>query len=205
MTAPIFSVGDDPGLEGCVDVTEVVPSARVDLRYRGTDNFMATDVYGGLRRAFLRPEAAERLAAADKALRSQGPFRFIIWDAARPVRAQRVLWSFVEGTPEEKYVADPDGPMGSIHSYGCAVDLGLLRDEQPMDFGTAYDHFGPAAEPVNEMSLLRSGVLNGEQVANRLLLREVMVRAGFLPIGYEWWHFNAFDNATVKDRYSKIL
>jgi D-alanyl-D-alanine dipeptidase len=180
---------------------------RVDLKYRGVDNFMKLDVYGGLRRAFLAPAAAEKLVAARRVLDERDPrLTFLVWDAARPVRAQRVLFSFVKGTPEEKYVADPDGRTGSIHSYGCALDLTLCRrdDGEALDMGTIFDHFGPEAEPRHEIEQAKAGKITLDALANRWLLREVMARAGFWPIGYEWWHFNAFDDETVRSRFGKI-
>jgi D-alanyl-D-alanine dipeptidase len=205
--SPIYPVDEDVALPGLVDVTRAVPDVVVDLKYRGPDNFMGRDVYGGLRRAFVHPAAAEKLVAARHVLMRRAPeMTFIIWDAARPVRAQRILFAHVKGTREEKYVADPDGRVGSIHSYGCALDLGLahVKSGAVVDMGTIYDHFGREAEPREEFALVNEGLLSTEQLANRLLLREVMLRAGFTPIAYEWWHFNAFDNETIANRFEKI-
>jgi D-alanyl-D-alanine dipeptidase len=205
--SPIYPVDEDIALPGLVDVKSAVSDVVVDLKYRGAENFLGRDVYGGLRRAFLHPAAAVKLVTARQVLAQRAPdLTFLVWDAARPVRAQRILFAHVKGTSEEKYVADPDGRVGSIHSYGCALDLGLVRSatRDVVDMGTIYDHFGREAEPREELALLKEGVLSSEQLANRLLLREVMLRAGFTPIAYEWWHFNAFDNDTVAARFEKI-
>lgn len=204
---PIYSPDDDVALPGLVDVATGLPDAIVDLKYRGADNFLGRDVYGGLRRAFLHPRALHRLVAARDLLAARAPsLTFLIWDAARPERAQRILFAHVEGTPEEQYVANPNGPTGSIHSYGCAVDLTLAdrATGTPLDMGTPYDHFGPLAEPREELALLKSGALSHDAFANRLVLREVLVRAGFLPIAYEWWHFNAFTDDVVRAEFAKI-
>jgi D-alanyl-D-alanine dipeptidase len=206
--SPIYPVDEDVVLPGLVDIAGAVPDIVVDLKYRGPDNFLGRDVYGGLRRAFLHPAALEKLVVARHVLARRAPeLTFVVWDAARPVRAQRILFDHVRGTDAEKYVADPDGRVGSIHAYGCALDLGLatLASSAVVDMGTPYDHFGRAAEPREEFALVKEGVLSSEQLANRLLLREVMVRAGFTPIAYEWWHMNAFDNDTVAKHFEKIL
>jgi D-alanyl-D-alanine dipeptidase len=34
-----------------------------------------------------------------------------------------------------------------------------------------------------------------------LLLREVLVRAGFRPIAHEWWHFDCAPHAVAKKKY----
>lgn len=160
LTAPIYPPDEDVAIDGLVDVHSVLHDVVVDLKYSGTDNFVQTDVYGGLRRAFLHPAALEKLVVARRLLAIRDPsLTFVVWDAARPVRAQRILFAHVKGTAEEKYVADPDGRTGSIHSYGCALDLGLveLHSRALVDMGTIYDHFGREAEPREEFALLVEG------------------------------------------------
>jgi D-alanyl-D-alanine dipeptidase len=56
--------------------------------------------------------------------------------------------------------------------------------------GTAFDHAGPLAQPRLERTFLLRGKLGPSQLANRLLLRHVMVQAGFVPLDIEWWHFD---------------
>jgi len=106
-------------------------------------------------------------------------------------------------TPSSKYVASPK--TGSIHSYGCAVDLTVARaDGTPLDMGTPYDHFGQEAEPSIELKLLNDGVFTGDQIANRMILREVMLRAGFRVLLHEWWHFDCATQAETRKRYRQI-
>jgi D-alanyl-D-alanine dipeptidase len=93
-----------------------------------------------------------------------------------------------------------------VHNRGCAVDLSLARRDggAPLDMGTPFDFFGPLAEPQREVELWQRGELTGEQLANRLLLREVMLRAGFRLLPNEWWHFDCTDAATASERYPVI-
>jgi len=185
----------------------LIPDAVVDLKYRGDDNFVGRDVYGGLRRCFLVDDAATMLIAAREHLHQRAPeLTFVLWDGARPKRAQEILFADVEGTAKEPYVANPHEGLGSMHSYGCAIDLGLVEREtgRYVDMGTDFDHFGPEAEPREELQLLKDGSLTAVQLANRLLLREVMVRAGWRPLSVEWWHFNAFAPEVVGARYALI-
>jgi D-alanyl-D-alanine dipeptidase len=174
---------------------------RVALRYATTDNFTHANLYGGFRHAFLHREAARKLDAAIAILEREHPgWRLVIWDALRPRSVQRLFWDRVKGTPKQKYVADP-GP-GSIHNFGFAVDLTLAdASRRPLDMGTDFDDFSPAAEPQLESGLLAQGRLTRSQVANRLILRDIMTRAGFVQLPEEWWHYDALPGGEVRARY----
>lgn len=195
-----------------VDVQTIDPSILVELKYSTTDNFVKQDVYGDLTKAYLQRMAAQKLATASKWLHTHRPdLRLLIYDAARPQAAQWKLWNALPQYSERRrrtYVADPR--EGSIHSYGCAVDLTLATVDgqggapQPLDMGTPYDFFGPKAYPSQEGRLLQRGELTRQQVENRQLLRQAMQAAGFVPIQYEWWHFNALSRKQAKARYKLV-
>lgn len=191
---------------GLVNVQEVEPTILVVLKYSTTDNFVGVDVYGDLERAYLQPEAAAKLARAQRLLQQKHPaYRLLVYDAARPRSIQQVLWDTLQKPVREKpkYVADPK--VGSIHNYGGAVDLTIAcADGNPLDMGTPYDFFGELAYPSKEAEMLRRGKLTPEQVQNRQLLREVMEKAGFTGIKTEWWHFNALSREKAKERYAII-
>ncbi len=191
---------------GLVDVATVAPDVQVALQYSTADNFLGRDVYGDLERCFLQPEAARMLAKADAHLRGRRPdLRLRALDCARPHHVQVAMWALVAGTPQQKYVANPHGATGSIHNYGCAVDLTLATtDGAPLDMGTPFDHFGPASEPRHEAEMLAAGKLTALHAANRALLREAMTAAGFLPLASEWWHFNCASAAETRRRYPRI-
>lgn len=189
---------------GLVDVQSLDPSIQVELKYASKDNFLKRNVYGGLRKCYLQPEAAEKLAKASTVLQSQRPdLRLRVYDAVRPRSVQFAMWRIVKGTSQQSYVASPSS--GSVHNFGAAVDL-TLADEQgtPLDMGTVFDFFGKKAQPRYESQFLASGELSQEQVDNRLLLRNVMIDAGFSIIRNEWWHFNAFPASESRKRFKAV-
>lgn len=187
--------------QGLVDVQKVDPTILVELKYSTTDNFVGKDVYGDLIRAYMQPMAARKLAEASNYLQVHHPdLRLLVYDAARPRSAQWKLWNALPTLSERerrKYVADPR--QGSIHNYGCAVDLTVAtKDGNPLDMGTKYDFFGELAYPSRENELLKSGKLTQKQIDNRKILRTAMRQGGFSSIEYEWWHFNALSRAKAK-------
>jgi D-alanyl-D-alanine dipeptidase len=189
-----------------VNVATLVPGARVEMKYSIKDNFLGADVYGELDQCFLNRDAAKMLAKANRALKRTRPrLRLLLYDCVRPVSVQRKMWDLVKDTPKRRYVASPDTEPGSMHNYGCAVDLTLADARgRPLDMGTPFDHLGRLAEPRHELEYRMTGKLTAEQLANRLLLRSVMVRAGFYTIPNEWWHFNCAKKKDVKSKYRKV-
>ncbi len=187
--------------QGLIDVQTIDPSILVELKYSTTDNFVAKDVYGDLTRAYMQPTAARKLANASKYLQAHHPeLRLLVYDAARPRSAQWNLWNALPDLPErerQKYVADPR--KGSIHNYGCAVDLTVATKEgKALDMGTKYDFFGELAYPSREDELLKAGKLTQQQLDNRKILRTAMRQSGFSSIEFEWWHFNALSREKAK-------
>ncbi|WP_405519062.1 M15 family metallopeptidase [Spirosoma sp. KNUC1025] len=187
--------------QGLVDVQKIDPSILVELKYSTTDNFIGKDVYDDLTRAYMQPMAAKKLADASRYLQTHHPdLRLLVYDAARPRAAQWKLWNALPDLSERerrKYVADPR--EGSIHNYGCAVDLTVAtKDGKPLNMGTKYDFFGVLAYPSRENELLKAGKLTQQQIDNRHILRTAMRQGGFTPIEYEWWHFNALSREKAK-------
>jgi D-alanyl-D-alanine dipeptidase len=192
-----------PG-KGLVDAQTLAPELLVDLKYASTDNFMRKNVYGSLRRCYLQPEAARKLAAAARALKALRPdLRLLALDCTRPLSVQRLMWKLVVGTPSQPYVANPK--TGSMHNFGCAVDITLAgRDGKPLDLGTPYDYSGPRAQPRLELAQLKAGQLGAAALANRLVLRIAMLQGGFLPLELEWWHFDCTAVAEARRRFRKV-
>ena len=60
------------------------------------------------------------------------------------------------------------------------------------------------AYPKEEERLLKEGKLTATALANRLILRNAMKSAGFMPIEYEWWHFNAFSRKVAKQMFQVV-
>jgi zinc D-Ala-D-Ala dipeptidase len=207
-TQPAVASGPDAeatlAAEGLVDARTVVPELEVRLKYAIAANFMGEAVYGAGRACYLQRPAAQKLARAQEALsRRQPGWRLLVGDCLRPRQVQRRMWGLVRGTPQQNYVARPD--PGSMHNHGAAVDISIADENgEALDMGTAFDHFGPLAQPRFEDRYLRAGKLTPEQVENRRLLREVMTEAGWRGIRNEWWHFEAFPIREIRQRFPLV-
>ena len=109
----------NPRPDDFVDVAAAIPDAVLDLRYASTDNFTGEKLYAHAT-CKLRRVVAEQLAEAAKRLRAQHR-RLLLWDCYRPASVQQILWRH---NPDPRFVADPK--VGSVHSRGAAVDVGLV-------------------------------------------------------------------------------
>lgn len=187
-----------------VDIQDLDSTFWVDIKYAGTDNFMNRAIYKELDKAFLQAEVAAMLVNAHRYLKELHPdLRFLVYDAARPLCIQEEMYEAVKNTPYHLYVAAPE--RTSLHNYAAAVDLTVADTcGVPLDMGTKFDHFGKAAGISYETELLEAGILNRLQIANRLILRTVMLRAGFKSISGEWWHFNACSLREARQKYPLI-
>lgn len=194
--------------QGLVNLQTIDSTIMVELKYSTTDNFVHTDVYGDLTRAYMQQKPAEMLAKASKILQSKYPdYRLLVYDSSRPLTVQHKFWALLDTVPPVKrsdFVADP--AEGSIHNFGSAVDLTVYdtKTGKPLDMGTKYDYFGDLAYPIYEDQMLKEGKLTKEQIANRLVLRTAMEKAGYMRIDSEWWHFNALSRAKAKELYKII-
>ncbi len=145
--------------------------------------------------ALLTIEAARALKTVSSELIVQG-YRLKVFDAYRPACAVKhfVLWGIEDQDirmkpyfyPElEKQELFSRGYIArqSSHSRGSAVDLTLLdmKTGRELDMGSPFDLFSPISHPD-----CRS--ITDEQYENRMILRRVMLRNGFVPIDCEWWH-----------------
>ncbi len=195
--------------QGLLNIQKLDSSIMVDLKYSSADNFLGEDVYGILENAYLQEKPAKALKMANEALKASHPhLRLIIYDAARPLEVQKVLWNKLDTLPPKRrkdFVADP--AEGSIHNYGCAVDLSIFdsRTNEALDMGTKYDFFGHLSYPRFENQMLKEGKLTLKQIENRVLLRNVMKSAGFEPITSEWWHFNYYSRKKAKELYKIVI
>jgi len=169
-------------IQGLVDVTALDDTFVIDLRYATADNFTGKAIYSKAK-CLLQRATAEKLAAAQKEFAEHG-YRLKIWDAYRPLSAQRILWEVV-GDPA--YVADP--AKGSIHNRGAAVDVTLVdEDGNELPMPTGFDDF-------SEKAAIDYDGCTPEQARNRDFLADIMVKHGFVRYRAEWWHFVDGDGA----------
>ena len=145
-------------------------------------------------------KAARALKGVASETAVQG-YRLKIFDAYRPATAVKhfVLWGIEDLDLRMKPFFYPDldktdlfqiGYIASksSHSRGSTVDLTLLdmSTGKEVDMGSPFDLFSEISHPDS----LR---VTEEQRANRMLLQNVMVRHGFVPLDCEWWHFTLAD------------
>ncbi|GAB3648110.1 M15 family metallopeptidase [Echinicola sediminis] len=192
---------------GLIDVRSLLPDIFVELKYSTEDNFFGRDVYGELTKCYLQEEVVQKLQTALEYLQKERPdLTFLIYDGVRPLSVQQILWDSLDKPDSLKplYVADPK--RGSLHNYGVAVDLTIAEKGtgRALDLGTHYDYFGYLAYPDREDQMLKEGKITHKQIQNRQLLREAMYSAGFMGIGSEWWHFNAYSLKEAKDKFEII-
>ena len=183
-----------------VEITHL-KGLRMDLRYGTFNNVTGHDLYCGVQRAFIHKDALPKLKRAIKIMEREMPgATLVIFDASRPLYAQSALKRTVAGTPYSNFVSS--GVTGGLHNYGLALDLSITDSEgNLLDMGTDFDSFERCAGEVGEADALQSGRLTEQQVSNRKILRSIMTRAGFVPLGSEWWHFNAYTRAYTKEHY----
>jgi zinc D-Ala-D-Ala dipeptidase len=176
----------------------------VDLRYASTDNFVGRNLYGSLDCAWVHQLAGTGLEMAAALLARERPgHRLLVLDALRPHRVQIQLWEHLEGTDLRQYVADP--AIGSIHSFGMALDVTLLDAQgREVDMGTGYDEMTEQSHPVLEAKFLASGELTPAQAGHRELLRRVLYCSGFQGISNEWWHFDMLDRQHVRKHFTRV-
>ena len=176
----------------------------VELRYASARNFVGRDLYGALDCAWLHEDAAAGVERAVAHLAALAPgVRLLVLDALRPHRVQIELWSHLEGTDLRQYVADP--ALGSIHSFGMALDATLVDAEgRELDMGSGFDEMRELSHPRLEAHHLASGALAATAHRHRALLRAALAAGGFRGIDNEWWHFDLGERAHVRATFTRV-
>ena len=178
-------------------LADFVPTVVQEIRYYSTYNFVGDRIEGYEEPcAILTKQAARALKSVSNEAIVRG-YRLKIFDAYRPARAVRhfVLWGIEDLDlrmkpyfyPElEKQELFSRGYIAarSSHSRGSTVDLTLLEMQtgKEVDMGSPFDLFSEISHPDY------TGITE-EQFRNRMILKELMGRNGFVPIDCEWWHF----------------
>jgi len=169
---------ENDSLKKMVELKTIVPNIQYDLRYSTTNNFMGERLYKNGSRTYLRLVVARALARVQQELNEKN-LSLKIWDAYRPYSVTERMWEKIK---DERYVADPK--KGSGHNRGIAVDLTIIdmTTGKELDMGTGFDNFTDTAH--QNFKNLSSQILD-----NRLLLKTVMQKNGFVAMETEWWHF----------------
>ena len=169
--------------------------------------------YGGHSPYYLRQSVVENLIQAQNNLQLLCPNWYIqIFDAYRPVAVQQFMvdYSFGEAlrergltekelSPQQREdvwkvvyeiwaVPSLDMKTPPPHSTGAAVDITLVNDlGEVVDMGSPIDEMSDRSHPEYYTHS------HQEYDANRQLLRDIMLKAGFQRNPREWWHFSFGD------------
>lgn len=205
---PMSKIEESLIAAGLVDVQSVDSTIQVDVKYATTDNFIGRILYPNYDKVYLQPEVAERLAKAQMALQKlDSNLTLLVFDGARPRSVQQEMWDGMDSLPFRERINFLSNPAnGSIHNYGCAVDLTIMNTTtgEWLDMGANYDDLRRIAYPRHEQEFLEKGELTISQIQNRQLLRKVMRAGRFYVIQTEWWHFNAHTRLKATELYDII-
>ncbi len=201
LTACTTAVDEQRVPADFVELSDYAPDIVLEVRYFGSNNFLGEPVTGyEAPLIYLSGEAATALLGVQRRLVEFG-LGLKVFDAYRPQRAVDHFVRWAEDLQDERMKAQfypqvakanlfRDGYIAarSGHSRGSTVDLTLivLDSGEELDMGTPWDYFDLSSWP-------DSRAVTPQQQANRLLLRTVMLDAGFLPLSTEWWHFTLQD------------
>jgi zinc D-Ala-D-Ala dipeptidase len=148
------------------------------------------------RRVFVRGGVLKRLVKAARLLARQRPgLRLEVVYGYRSLEIQKRLFAHYRDEMRDRYSGEElmeavhrlvAVPEAAGHPAGAAVDVQILKDGSPLDFGTKVHEFAPD-------TFTFSPFIGRQAWDNRQLLRRVMVSAGFAPFDGEWWHFSYGD------------
>ncbi len=193
FVSPLMALPND-----FVYLKEIDPSIIQDMKYFTHDNFIGRPIAGyESPRCILTRQAAMALANVQKKLNEQS-LSLKVFDCYRPQTAVNDFIAWSKDAADQKmkshyyprvnkadvftlgYVAEK-----SSHSRGSTVDLSIVHLNEPskeLAMGTHFDF-------MDELSHALSEHIQGEPRNNRLMLRDLMQQAGFIPYEKEWWHF----------------
>lgn len=180
-----------------VDISQIIPEAVIELRYYTQYNFIGDRIHGyEAPVAMLTKEAAYALKNANKELLNQG-YTIKVYDAYRPQQAvdHFVIWArnlqdvrmkeyfYPEFNKDELFIRGYIA-FKSGHSKGSTIDITLfdLSNKCEVDMGGTFDYFGYRSHQ-------NFPYITEQQKKNRELLRQTMLKHGFMGIDTEWWHY----------------
>ena len=188
------------------EIYTMIDDAAYDIRYYSPNNFTGNRINGyKAPKAYMTKESLTALSKAAQELRNKG-YRLLIWDSYRPQKAvdNFVVWindpndegdkSFYPDLKKSDLVKGGYIATKSSHTRGSTVDLTLIKkDGSFVDMGGTFDLFSEISHPDYKK-------LTKKQKANRKILYDAMIKAGFEGIDSEWWHFT-LKNEPYKETY----
>jgi zinc D-Ala-D-Ala dipeptidase len=164
-----------------VNIQQVEPTIRQDIRYATPNNFMKRKLYP-VARCLLHENVARQLKQVQIEL-AVDKLGLKVFDCYRPLSIQKQMWKIL---PDNRYVANP--AQGSRHNRASAIDLTLvdLTTGKEREMPSKFDDFSVRSH-VNY-----SGASPAAK-SNRQALKVAMEKHGFKGIATEWWHYDSLD------------
>ena len=178
-------------------VSEIDATIKKELRYATSNNFIGKPIDGYLKDSLIvSTPAAKALKEIQTKLMLSG-LSLKIFDAYRPQQSvdHFVRWAKVMNDTLMKQLYYPNVQKSELftlgfiasksgHTRGSTVDLSIVdvKTNKELDMGSSYDFFGEASHPFFKN-------ITPNQKKNRMLLRNIMIKNGFIPYDNEWWHF----------------
>ena len=182
-------------------VSEIDATIKKELRYGTSNNFIGKPIDGYLKDSLIiSTPAAKALKEIQTKLMLSG-LSLKIFDAYRPQQAvdHFVRWAKVMNDTLMKQLYYPNVQKSELftlgfiasksgHTRGSTVDLSIVdvKTNKEVDMGSSYDFFGEKSHPFYKK-------ITEAQMKNRMLLRTIMIKNGFIPYDNEWWHFTLKD------------
>ena len=182
-------------------VSEIDATIKKELKYATSNNFIGKPIDGYLKDSLIiSTPAAKALKKIQTKLMLSG-LSLKIFDAYRPQQAvdHFVRWAKVMNDTLMKQLYYPDVQKSELftlgfiasksgHTRGSTVDLSIVdvKTNKEVDMGSSYDFFGEKSHPFYKK-------ITEAQMKNRMLLRTIMIKNGFIPYDNEWWHFTLKD------------
>ena len=180
----------EPSNDAFVRVRDYIPTIQIDLRYATTNNFTGQIIYT-FDEAYLRYGTVLKLQQVAEELEAYG-YGIKIWDAFRPLQAQRELWQVC---PDERYVSNPDKGKRN-HCRGLAIDITLydLKTGEDVEMPSGFDEF-------SEQGNRDYSDCTKEAADNAEMLETIMMKYGFTGANNEWWHYSDTDTYPLEEQF----
>ena len=178
-------------------LSEVDGSIQQELRYFSSNNFIGKKIDGYKKNTVIISNAAANALKKVQAELKQMGLSLKVYDAYRPQQSvdHFVRWAKKLNDTLMKQSYYPTihksdlFQLGFIasksgHTRGSTVDLTIvdIKTNKELDMGSSYDFFGEKSHPYYKK-------ITDKQTKNRMLLRSIMIKNGFIPYDNEWWHF----------------
>jgi zinc D-Ala-D-Ala dipeptidase len=181
LTIAIVASSSSAAQMDLVNIQQIAPSVRLDIRYATPNNFMKRKLYP-VARCLLHGQVARQLQQVQIELAADN-LGLKVFDCYRPLSIQKQMWKIM---PDNRYVANP--AQGSRHNRASAIDLTLvdLTTGKEQEMPSKFDDF-------STRSHINYDGASSVAKSNRQVLRVSMEKHGFKGITTEWWHYDSID------------